>query len=234
MRVLLTRPAEDSRAIADILEPEGVTCLIWPLTRIEVAAALAVPPGIEALLFTSANGVRGFAALSGRRDLPALCVGDATAEAARTAGFSDVRSAGGDALALAGLARETGLSRFLHPRGRETAGDLAGWLGACGRDVTEAVVYRAREGGPAPGAVAGALARGALDLVTAWSPRHALILARRLAQMPARLAAVDLLAISPAAALPLAGAGFRRAIIAPEPGRAAMLEAVRALARGGT
>jgi uroporphyrinogen-III synthase len=233
MRVLLTRPAEDSRAIARILEAEGVTCLVWPLTRIAPAAALAVPPGIQALLFTSANGVRAFAALSGRRDLPALCVGEATAEAAREAGFGEVRSAGGDARALAGLARETGFGRFLHLRGRDAAGDLAGSLRACGREVAEAVVYEAREGGPAPAAVAEALARGTIDLVTVWSPRHAAILARRLAQMPARLTATDLLAISPAAALPLEGAGFRRAIVARAPGRAAMLEALRARARAG-
>lgn len=235
MRVLLTRPFADSRAVADTLSPEGIDCLIWPLTRIvPTARALAVPPETGGLLFTSANGVRAFAALESRRDLPALCVGEATAAAARRAGFADVRPAGGDAGALAALARRSGIAAFLHPRGRHAAGDLAGWLAADGRHVTEAVLYEAVEGGPPPRPVAAALSAGAVDLVTVWSRRGAAILARRLASLGAALGATDLLAISAAAAEPLATAGFRRSQVAEAPGGEAMLAAIRAAARRRT
>ena len=232
MRVLLTRPLEDSRAVAEALEPDGIDCLVWPLTRIvPTMAALTVPPGTGGLLFTSANAVRAFAALHPRRDLPALCVGNRTAAAARRAGFANVVSAEGDAGALAARARQSGIRRFLHPRGRDTTGDLAGWLAETGRHVAEVIVYAAQETGPPPAPVADALQRGAVDLVTAWSRRAAAILARRLADSGAALGSTDLLAISPAAAGPLEAAGFRRIIVAESPDGAAMLAAIRAAAR---
>ena len=46
--------------------------------------------GVQAVLFTSANGVRAFAAATTRRGFRAFAVGDATAAAARAAGFADV------------------------------------------------------------------------------------------------------------------------------------------------
>ena len=59
--------------------------------------------GVQALIATSANGVRAFAARDPRRSLPVCAVGDATARAASDAGFADVelgrrrrRSAGRD------------------------------------------------------------------------------------------------------------------------------------------
>lgn len=234
MRVLLTRPLEDSRRVAEALEPDGIACLVWPLTRIvPTMATLRVPPGVGGLLFTSTNGVRAFAALNARRDLPALCVGGRTAEAARRAGFAHVLSADGDARALAALALRSGITAFLHPRGRDGAGDLKDRLVETGRRVAEAVVYEARETGPPPAPVAATLARGAVDLVTVWSPRNAGILARRLPETQAALGRTDLLAISPAAAEPLAAAGFRRVRVAERPDGAAMLAAVRAAAGPG-
>jgi uroporphyrinogen-III synthase len=229
MLILLTRPLEESRALAETLEAEGIECLIWPLTRIEpVAQDLKLPPTVQGLLFTSANGVRALAALTPRRDLPALCVGGATARAARKAGFLNCFSAEGDARALADLARRSGLADFFHPRGRDAAGDLKGWLAETGQRVTEAVLYEARETGAAPAPVASALARGKVDLVAVWSRRNAEILARHLAGRAGALGAATLLAISPAAAEPLAGAGFGRVTVAESPDGAAMLAAIRA------
>jgi uroporphyrinogen-III synthase len=227
-QVLLTRPLEESRALAETLEAEGISCLIWPLTRIEPAVAdFRLPYGIDGLLFTSANGVRALAALTGRRDLPALCVGEATLRAARTAGYLNAFSAGGDARALADLARRSGLRNFLHPRGEDAAGDLKGWLAESRQNVVEAILYRAAETGAPPAPVAAALARGMATLVTVWSRRNGMILARYLAGSDANLAATDLLAISPAAAESLAGSGFRRVIVADSPDSPAMLAAIR-------
>ena len=52
----------------------------------------------------AANGARALARATQRRDLPVLAVGDATARAAREAGFESVTSAGGDVGDLAPLA----------------------------------------------------------------------------------------------------------------------------------
>jgi uroporphyrinogen-III synthase len=233
MQVLLTRPLEDSRALAETLEAEDIDPLIWPLTRIVPAVtALKLPPTTGGLLFTSANGVRAFAALVDRRDLPALCVGKATAEAAHKSGFRDCFTADGDARALAELARRSGIREFFHPRGRDAAGDLKGWLAETGQRVTEAVLYQAEETGPPPAPVAAALARGAVDLVTIWSRRGAAILARHLATSGATLDKTGLLAISPAAAEPLEASGFHLILLADAPNAAAMLAAIRAQSTG--
>ncbi len=53
--------------------------------------------GAQAILATSANGVRALARRSRARDLPVFAVGPQTAEAAREAGFANVKSADGDA-----------------------------------------------------------------------------------------------------------------------------------------
>jgi len=229
MRVLLTRPLEQSRILAETLEAEGIEPLIWPLTRVHpTVTELKLPYDIDGILFTSANGVRALAALTERRDLPALCVGGATTRAARAAGYLNCFSAEGDAQALADLARRSGLRRFLHPRGRDAAGDLAGWLAETGQRVIEAVLYEARETGAPPAPVADALRRGAIDLVTVWSRRNGSILARHLAGLGANLSTTGLLAISAAAAEPLAESGFRDFRMAESPDSPAMLAGIRA------
>lgn len=232
MQVLLTRPLDESRALAERLEVEGLEPLIWPLTRIvPTTATLKVPFQTGGLLFTSANGVRAFAALSPRRDLPALCVGEATAAVARKVGFLNCFSADGDARELADLARRSGIRSFLHPRGRDAAGNLKAWLAETGQQVTEAVLYCAEKTGPPPAPIAAALSRGDVALITAWSPRGACILAGHLAAAGAPLVRTTLLAISSAAARPLETLEFHRILIAESPDASAMLAAIRAESR---
>lgn len=229
MQVLLTRPLEESRALAATLELDGIEAPIWPLTRIvPTVMELKLPFTTGGLLFTSANGVRALSALIGRRDLPALCVGHATADAARKAGFRDCFSANGDARALADLARRSGIGDFFYPRGQDAAGDLKGWLAETGQRVTEAILYDAQESGPPPAAVDSLLRRGKIGLITVWSRRAAAILARHIANAGLKLDGTDLLAISPASAVPLAESGLRRTLIAAEPDGAAMMSAIRA------
>ncbi len=226
--VLVTRPLEEARETAERLAAEGVEALLWPLTAIRpVATALPVPPTADALLITSAHGARAFAALSPRRDLPALCVGERTARVARSLGLAAV-PAGGDAEALARMALGTGARHFLHPRGRDTAADLPARLAPAGRRVTEAVVYAAEETGPCPAPVAHALGSGRIGAVGLWSARNAAILARRLAGGLALAPGVTAVAISARAAEPLRGAGFARVAVAAEPAGPAMVAALAA------
>jgi uroporphyrinogen-III synthase len=227
VKVLLTRPADENARIAAVLEPLGARCLAWPLTRIvRLADRLAVPAGTEALLFTSANAVRAFAAASPVRALPALCVGDRTAECARAAGFADVTSAGGDAADLARLARASGHHRFLHPRGRESRE-----LRLDGARVDAPAIYAAEPAGPPPSEVAEAFAAGALGLVTVWSPRNAGILGDWLDAARPSLGGTALLGISEAAVAPLRAAGFGAVLVAPRPEAGAMAERAAAALR---
>lgn len=134
--LLLTRPREQSLAFATALErvlPGRFQALVAPMLAIAPTGAPIALDGIQALLFTSANGVAQFAAQSPERGLPALCVGAMTTEAARRAGFA-ATSAEGDVAALARLARDAWRpgGTFLHVRGRHAAGDLVAALGAWG------------------------------------------------------------------------------------------------------
>jgi uroporphyrinogen-III synthase len=224
VKVLLTRPGGENARMAAALTRLGATCLEWPLTRIvPLVERLEVPPGTEAILFTSANAVRAYAAASAARDLPVFAVGDRTAAVAREAGFAQVTSARGDAQDLARLARATRWRRFLHPRGREAA-ELAVAGAQGGAEVVAPVVYAAEPAGPPPAQVADALATGAVSLVTIWSPRHALILRDWLATVRPPLAATALLGISEAAAAPLRDSGFATVLVADRPDAQAMID----------
>ncbi len=80
MRVLVTRPEEDASALAAALAARGFDALVEPMLSVAPAPGVTPPldlDGVQALLFTSANGVRALARLTERRDLPAFTVGDA-------------------------------------------------------------------------------------------------------------------------------------------------------------
>jgi uroporphyrinogen-III synthase len=115
----------------------------------------AALPAFDALAFTSANGVRAFARLSERRDVPVFCVGGRTTEAARDAGFANAVSADGDVAALIDLIESRTLTsvRLLHSGNETSRGDLAGTLTSRGRTAAFVPTYRAvpiqRAGGPA-------------------------------------------------------------------------------------
>src|SRR5580704_6305794 len=104
MRALITRPRAEAEALAALLGARGIETVIEPL--IEIAHGAAILPeliGVQAILCTSANGVRALARASAERGLPVLAVGDATAARARAEGFRRVESAGGDVEDLAYL-----------------------------------------------------------------------------------------------------------------------------------
>ena len=96
--------------------------------------------GIQALLFTSANGVRAFcSALSDKRPadllLPVFAVGDASARTAAECGFSRIESADGDVTDLTDLVTarlDPAAGGLFHAAGSKVAGDLKGGLEAAG------------------------------------------------------------------------------------------------------
>jgi uroporphyrinogen-III synthase len=177
MRILVTRPREDAERLAEQLEAKGHAIVIEPIFTIEPMPDTPLDlDGVQALLLTSANGARAFGMRSPRRDLRVFAVGDATADAARALGFSDVESAGGDVADLVDLVRaharpEDGA--LLHVAGSAVAGDLAGQLGAAGFDVRRAVLYRAEPIGALSGGTVTALRDRQIDVILFFSPRTA-------------------------------------------------------------
>ena len=62
MRVLITRPEDDARPLAERLAARGIEALVEPLLIIvPVAGAELDLDGVQALLVTSANGARALA-----------------------------------------------------------------------------------------------------------------------------------------------------------------------------
>ena len=115
MRILVTRPQPDADNTARLLRESWHEVIIAPLLEI---VATDIPEsfdltGIQAVLITSANGVRALAAATSERTIRVLAVGAASAEAARALGFVRVENAGGDVASLAELvsaSRSAGIS----------------------------------------------------------------------------------------------------------------------------
>lgn len=233
MRLLLTRPLEDSQALAGELGAMGVESLIEPLLRVTFPPGPAPDlDGVQALLATSANGVRAFAGRSRRRDLPLYAVGGATAAAAGDAGFTAVLSAEGDAAALAALVQgrlQPADGALLHIAGSKLAGDLAGQLAASGFKVRRAVLYDARPASELSAPAIAALGDGSLDGVLFFSPRTAAAFVDlvRAAALEKSIAALSAFCLSPAVAVEAAGLPWGRVIVARRPHQAALLDTLK-------
>src|SRR3954463_10970701 len=131
MKILVTRPLADGQEIATRLAELGHQALLAPL--LEPRFFDGPEPAlddVQAILATSANGIRALIRRTPRRDIPIFAVGPQTAEEATKAGFAEVRSADGDAVALAEAAarwaRPEGV--LLHVCGEDAPGRLADTL----------------------------------------------------------------------------------------------------------
>ncbi len=230
--VLITRPAIDAAPLAAALTARGLTPLIAPLIEIVPRPPIDLSlAGVQALLFTSANGVRAFAAASTRRDIGAFAVGDATARAAMTAGFAVVIAADGDVAALAETVIHDAKpddGALIHIAGTDVAGDLAGTLTAAGFTVSREVLYEARETTAWPAEVVAALRAGSVSHVLVYSPRTADLLVKRLKnlKLQRRLGSVTAVCLSPAVAQALAPLPFGRVAVATTPDQDAVLALV--------
>jgi uroporphyrinogen-III synthase len=223
-RVWITRTAPGAARTAEAIRDLGFIPVVVPLLEVrplEKAADLDLGD-VAALAFTSVNGLI-FADLTLRRDWPVFAVGHRTAQAARDRGFTDVRSAGGDAEDLATLiAREwgaRGLSRgpgvLLVPGAVSPSADMAGLL--AGRvPVRSMPVYETVE--------TAVQTPAAFDIVLVHSARAAEALTQCLDPLTA--AGRTAVALSPQVAGPLEALGFAALRIAARPDETSLLEAL--------
>lgn len=220
-RVWITRAEPGAVRTAARLRDMGYEPIVAPLLTIQnLTPPVPDLAPFAALAFTSINGVAAFAALTPRRDLPVFAVGDATAQAARDAGFAEVRSASGDLHALARLiASERSDGVLLVPQAEIPAGDFDAALVAAGArnvSIRPLIVYRARQTSVA--------APQTFDAILIHSPRAAKILAD---QGVARVSHAVMVCISPPAAAPLIALGLTPAV-AQTPDEAALLTILKA------
>jgi uroporphyrinogen-III synthase len=225
MKILVTRPLEDGRQIAAQLVEMGHQALLAPL--LEPRFFDGPEPAlddVQAILVTSANGVRALIRRTPRRDVPVFAVGPQTAEEATKAGFNQVRSADGDAVALAEAAtrwaRPDGV--LLHVCGEDAPGALADTLAARGFAVRRAVLYGMTAAAELPSETKATLRDGRLDAVMFFSPRTAGLFLELAQDLP--IASLTAFCISPNTARVLPQAAFAHIRVAAKPNQTAMLE----------
>ncbi len=236
MKALVTRPLPDAQALAKLLAARGIEAVLEPLLTISPnpdAAALLEREhgGVQALLFTSANGARAFAAACQRRELPVFAVGDATSRAAKAAGFAHVESAQGNAAALANYVSarlKPGDGDLLHASAGEVAGDLAGLLAKAGFRLRRAAIYEALAAESLSAETIALIRRGGLDAALFFSPRTARCFVRLAGEagLTDSLAKTVAFALSAEVAGGLRQIGWRRIEVAEAPTEDALLAAL--------
>ncbi len=232
MTLLITRPHDDAQPLLEILAGHQIKALIDPMLDIVLSPGLPLDlSGVQALLMTSANGVRAFAGRNGERDLPLFAVGDATAREAEMAGFSSIFVAEGDVQALASLVKNRlspGGGRLLHVAGTRLAGDLAGDVQAGGFHYRREVLYEAKAAQSLLPETLSALKQGELTGVLLYSPRTAGIFCScvRKAGCEESLNRITAYCLSPAVAEAARGLVWGYIKVADRPTQAALLECV--------
>jgi uroporphyrinogen-III synthase len=167
VRILVTRPLPDGEAIARRLAAMGHQALLAPLLTVKF---LEGPPlnlaSVQAVLVTSANGVRALARRTSERGIAMYAVGPQTAEAAHQEGFLHVRNADGDALALAEAVSNSanpGAGTLLHAAGEDSGHALCEALAASGFTTSREILYRIEKASQLPAEAARALRKGEVD-----------------------------------------------------------------------
>lgn len=232
MRLLLTRPRDDAEPLAQKLKRHGHEAVIAPMMKIRLRPETDISlAGVQAVLATSANGIRAFAAQSAVRNLPVYAVGPQTAEAARAAGFHQVISANGDSAALADTVigrADPANGSLLHAAGADTAGRLSETLRDASFEIKIVVLYDAVAVEQLPSEAVDGLREDTLDGVLLFSPRSAAVFATLtskagLSRHCERLAAF---CISRATATGLSPLRFARVAIATSPNQQSMLDLI--------
>ena len=227
MKILVTRPLEDGRQIAARLAEKGHQALLAPLLEPRFFDGPEPPlDDVQAILATSANGVRALIRRTPRRDMSVFAVGPQTAEEATKAGFTDVRSADGDAVALAEAAARWAKPEgvLLHVSGEDAPGTLADTLAARGFTIRRVVLYGMAAAAELPSETRAALRDGRLDAVMFFSPRTAGLFLELAQGLP--IASLTAFCISPNTARALPQGAFADIRVAAKPNQTAMLALV--------
>jgi uroporphyrinogen-III synthase len=228
--VLITRPEPGASETAARVTALGLTPITAPLLEIR-SFPLRQPLGrIAAILLASGNSVDPLPAAL--HAFPVLTVGAATARRAEQAGFTNVASADGDAVALVSLVRKLvnpNDGTLLLPAGEGQSLALAADLRASGYRIARRVVYTAIPVARLPKPAWAALASGQTPTVLLFSTETALHFVR-LAQRAGLLDSLsrcEAITIGPPAAMALREVPWKRIRIAAKPTQDEMLALLR-------
>lgn len=140
--LIITRPKPQSESFAAKIAARWsapLDVVISPLMRI-----VPLNPridAVDAVIFTSANGVEAAERLSIPKGIPAWCVGEKTAVLAQEAGFVPHIGPGDADGLIARIIADRPNGRLVHLRGKHTRGAVKDRLRAAGLDCADFVAY---------------------------------------------------------------------------------------------
>ena len=211
-RIWITRSDPAASLTARRLRDMGYdNVMAAPLLGITLLSPKIDIPHSAHLIFTSRNGVRSFAQTEKARHWPCLCVGDATAQDARRAGFKTVVSAGGDSgdVTMWALENIPPDQPVLHICGNHPRGEIIEHLRQNGFSLARREIYYLTEAvsqDPRP-------ARNDDDIVLLYSPQAA----KSLIALGLDMRAMTLICMSAAVDAALGGIPCKARFIAARP-----------------
>lgn len=219
--IAVLRPEPGNRVTASAIEARGRTAIRLPLFEARpIAWDVPDPDDFDALVITSANALRhGGAGLAALLDLPTYAVGEATAEAARRAGFGVAEIGSKGSAELLARAESQGVRRALHLAGRERTIEPGGIV------AQVVTVYAAEPVAVSPQATA----RLAGSVVLVQSTRAGEVLGEIVDAAGLDRGAIALVAIGQRAA-DAAGPGWEQVIVPGDFAGTALTDAAIALA----
>ncbi|AJY47693.1 uroporphyrinogen-III synthase [Martelella endophytica] len=174
MRVLVTRPEASAERSAARLAALGhlpfTLPLFEPVHQPDAAIAALAEEAWSAVAVTSAEAVR---ALGRAAPLRLYAVGEASAKAARDAGFADIVTGPGDGAGLAERIAADGVDRLLYLAGSPRMPDFEQRLAACGVSFLSVDCYRMMPVALSDDEFAARLVDAAPDAVLLYSARTA-------------------------------------------------------------
>ncbi|MCB2109012.1 MAG: uroporphyrinogen-III synthase, partial [Rhodobacteraceae bacterium] len=235
MRVLIIQPESEIAATADAIRRAGHEPAAFPLIALQrVDDAELNLKAAQAFIVTEPAGALALADKVGVRTFPVYCDGQATAAAARAAGFKNVVAADGDATAIAKRIQtdlKPVLGALIYAASATAPINLSAMLNTMGFSVRQVALYAVRRAEALPDALAKMLTDGNIDALACLGPDEAraftaLVQKAGLEKSIGRLSAV---VAAPTVAAPLTALKFARTVTASHATREDVVAAVVSL-----
>lgn len=225
--VIITRTQPYADVLAERVRVLGYDAYAMPLLKAEATGIPCPARKFDGAIITSSQALR-FLPPEFPRTMPVFTVGYGTANAARAAGFEDVREGGGDVQVLGRTVRATNpTGTWVHISAEEPAAETADALRGIGDKLHAWPIYRT-VGMPLDLARAQTAAA-----ITVHSVRAAKVLATAVQSYghPETLQKMSLLCLSEAVLECLRTSGFGHTYTAPRPDEDALIETLQNVLR---
>lgn len=236
MKVLLTRPQHDSEELAQDLQNYGIESHIDPLIKIEPKPFQYDLKQAQALVITSLNGIRCFAAQSPERLLPLFVVGQESMKLASSFHFKNIIEGNGTALSLLPLIQKSCLptrKEIACITGNHVHTDLIMPLTKLGFPAKRIIAYNTVECPSFSLQTQQFLNNKTISVVTFFSPRSAQIFAKLVENSKDLCQFLYGVCLSSEIATIVSGIQWQQLCIATSPNRQEIIKILRDLKKGG-